>query len=106
MWTETTQQQYRRDSLRYASDVTDEEWALIEGFLPRPRKLGRPRTTEMRSCHCPVVPADSGLSVATVAQGTSAVLDGPAIFLSLAGCWAVADDQSFFGDARTRGQWP
>jgi hypothetical protein len=48
MRTETTQQQYRRDSLRYASDVTDEEWALIEGFLPRPRKLGRPRTTEMR----------------------------------------------------------
>ena len=48
MWTETTQQQYRRDSLRYASDVTDEEWALVEGFLPRPRKLGRPRTTEMR----------------------------------------------------------
>jgi len=48
MWTETTQQQYRRDSLRYASDVTDQEWALIEGFLPRPRKLGRPRTTEMR----------------------------------------------------------
>jgi transposase len=48
MWTETTQQQYRRDSLRYASDVTDEEWAVIEGFLPRPRKLGRPRTTEMR----------------------------------------------------------
>jgi transposase len=48
MWTETTQQQYRRDGLRYASDVTDEEWALIEVLLPPPRKLGRPRTTEMR----------------------------------------------------------
>ena len=48
MWTETAQQQHRRDRLRYASDVTDEEWAVIEGFLPRPRKLGRPRTTEMR----------------------------------------------------------
>jgi transposase len=48
MWTETTQQQYRRDGLRYASDVTHEEWALIEALLPPPRKLGRPRTTEMR----------------------------------------------------------
>jgi len=48
MWTETAQQQYRRDGLRYASDVTDEEWALIEALLPPPRRLGRPRTTEMR----------------------------------------------------------
>src|SRR5271156_3987851 len=48
MWTEITQQQYRRDGLLYASDVTDEEWALIEALLPPPRKLGRPRTTEMR----------------------------------------------------------
>jgi len=48
MWTETTQQQYRRDGLRYASDVTDEEWALIETLLPLPKKLGRRRTTEMR----------------------------------------------------------
>jgi transposase len=48
MWTETTQQQYRRDGLRYASDVSDDEWALIETLLPLPKKLGRPRTTEMR----------------------------------------------------------
>ena len=39
---------YRLDGLRYASDVTAEEWALIEALLPPPRKLGRPRTTEMR----------------------------------------------------------
>jgi putative transposase len=45
MWTETTQPHYRRDGLRYASDVTDEEWALIEALLPAPRKLGRPKPT-------------------------------------------------------------
>jgi hypothetical protein len=33
MWTETTQSQYRRDGLRYASDVTDQEWAQIEALL-------------------------------------------------------------------------
>jgi transposase len=48
MWTEITQRQYCRDGLRYASDVTDEEWAVIERLLPAPRTLGRPRTTAMR----------------------------------------------------------
>jgi transposase len=48
MWSETTRQQYRRDSLRCASDVTDVEWAEIEGFLPAAKKLGRPRTTTLR----------------------------------------------------------
>ena len=49
MWTETTQPQYRRDGLRYASDVTDDEWAQIEALLPAPKKLGRSRTTTMRA---------------------------------------------------------
>jgi transposase len=48
-WTETTRRQYRRDELRYASDTTDAEWALIAPHLPPPRRLGRPRTTELRS---------------------------------------------------------
>jgi transposase len=48
MWTETTEQQYRRDGLRYASDVSDAEWAQIEALLPVPKRLGRPRTTQMR----------------------------------------------------------
>jgi transposase len=49
MWTETTRRQYVREDLRYASDVTDEEWALIEVALPPTKKLGRPRTTELRA---------------------------------------------------------
>jgi transposase len=48
MWTETTQQQYRREGLRYASDVTDAEWAQIAALLPAAKKLGRPRSTQMR----------------------------------------------------------
>jgi transposase len=48
-WTETTRRQYRRDELRYASDTTDAEWALIAPHLPPPRRLGRPRTTELRA---------------------------------------------------------
>jgi len=48
MWTEITRRQYGREDLRYASDTTDQEWVLIEAELPPAKKLGRPRTTELR----------------------------------------------------------
>lgn len=48
-WTEITRPQYRREGLRYASDLADAEWALIEPFMPGRRRLGRPRATELRS---------------------------------------------------------
>lgn len=48
-WTEITRAQYRRESLRYASDLTDNEWALIEPFMPEASKIGRPRTTDLRA---------------------------------------------------------
>lgn len=47
-WTEITRQQYRRDGLRYASDMTDGEWAIIDPLLPPPRHLGRPREVDLR----------------------------------------------------------
>ena len=49
VWTEITRRKYRRDELRYSSDMTDAEWGVIEPFLPRPRRLGRPRTTDLRA---------------------------------------------------------
>ena len=48
-WTEITRPQYRREGQRYASDLTDGEWALITPHLPAPRRLGRPRTTDLRA---------------------------------------------------------
>ena len=48
-WTEITRPQYLREGLRYASDLTDAEWGLIEPFMPPPSPIGRPRTTELRS---------------------------------------------------------
>jgi len=47
-WTEITRPQYRRDDLRYASDLRDAEWELIAPFMPAEHRLGRPRSTEMR----------------------------------------------------------
>ena len=48
MWTETTREQYRRDGLRYASDMTDAEWAMVEPFMPAVKRLGRPRKADLR----------------------------------------------------------
>jgi transposase len=47
MWTEITRPQYRRKGLRYASDLTPAEWAVIEPHLPAPKPLGRPRKIEL-----------------------------------------------------------
>ena len=47
-WTEITRGQYRRDGLRYSSDLTDEEWSLLAPHLPPAKPLGRPRATDLR----------------------------------------------------------
>ena len=49
MWTEITRQKYERGGQRYASDLTDTEWALIERHMPAAKPLGRPRETELRA---------------------------------------------------------
>jgi transposase len=48
-WTEITRLQYRREGLRYASDLTDAEWALLAPLMPRASRLGRPRGTDLRA---------------------------------------------------------
>lgn len=47
-WTDFTRRQYARRARRYASDLTDREWGLISPCLPGPRRLGRPRSTDLR----------------------------------------------------------
>ena len=47
-WTEITRAEYQRNGLRYASDITDAEWALIARRMPARRHLGRPREVDLR----------------------------------------------------------
>ena len=47
-WNETTKTQYTRPRGRFESDVTDEEWNLVEPCLPPPARRGRPRKTDLR----------------------------------------------------------
>ena len=39
MWTVKNRPRYKRDHLRYPSDLTDEEWALVAPLIP-PGKPG------------------------------------------------------------------
>ncbi len=43
MWTPATRRQHGREGLRYETDLTDAEGALIEPLLPAPNRRGRPR---------------------------------------------------------------
>ena len=41
MWTATTRVQHKRDGLRFASDLTDAEWAVVAPLLPPVSPVGR-----------------------------------------------------------------
>ena len=47
-WNDAARRDYARRGPRYASDLTDREWALIAPLPPSPRRVGRPRTTDFR----------------------------------------------------------
>jgi putative transposase len=47
-WTEITRKQHQRDELRYASDMRDAEWKLIEPLMPLACRRGRPREVTQR----------------------------------------------------------
>lgn len=48
MWTSTNRPRHNRDKLRYPSDLTDEEWALIEPLIPPAKHGGRRREVNLR----------------------------------------------------------
>ena len=48
MWTAKNRARYNRDTLRYPSDVTEEEWAVIAPLIPPARRGGRKRSVNIR----------------------------------------------------------
>jgi transposase len=48
MWTETTRAQHMRDELRFASDLSDAEWSVLQPLLPVGSPVGRPPSWPMR----------------------------------------------------------
>jgi len=49
MWTAENRPRYNRDKLRYPSDLTDDEWALVEPLIPPGKRGGGKRTVVMRN---------------------------------------------------------
>ena len=48
MWTTKNRPRYNRDMLRYPSDLTNEEWVLVEPLIPPGKRGGGKRTVVMR----------------------------------------------------------
>ena len=48
MWAVESRARYDRSKLRCPSDLTDEEWALAKGEIPRAKRGGNKRTVDVR----------------------------------------------------------
>lgn len=48
MWTKENRARYDRSQLRYPSDLTGEEWGLVDPLIPPAKRGGNKRTAEMR----------------------------------------------------------
>ena len=48
MWTVENRARYDRSKLRYPTDLTDAEWALVAPLIPPARRGGNKRTADMR----------------------------------------------------------
>ena len=48
MWTAENRARYDRSRLRYPSDLTDAEWALVAPLIPPAKRGGNKRTVNMR----------------------------------------------------------
>src|SRR5471030_206769 len=48
MWTSQNRARYDRSKLRYPSDLTDDEWGLVEPLIPPGKRGGDKRTVIMR----------------------------------------------------------
>jgi transposase len=48
MWTRENRGRYERKGVRYPSDLTDQEWALIAPLIPPAKRGGRKREVDVR----------------------------------------------------------
>src|SRR5919112_2634577 len=107
MWTPATRRQHRRAGLRYATDLTDAEWAVIAPLMPEPALCGRPATwppreilrDPARSCEllrapeCHLLRAARGHCLAPDPEGSAAQKHGIWLLQPLARRRAVRSDQ-------------
>jgi len=75
MWTPENRARYDRSGLRYPSELTDEEWALVAPLIPPAKRGGGKRTVDVRAVvNGLIVRAQQGLPVAGAPDGPAAPL--------------------------------
>jgi hypothetical protein len=77
MWTKENRAKYNRDHLRYPSDLTDDEWARVEPFIPPAKAGGGKRRQDMRAVMNGHVYPEHRLPMALPSEGFSAAQHGP-----------------------------
>ena len=89
VWNETTQEQYRRPMVRFETDLTDAEWALVEPHLPPLSRLGRPVKRIFERFSTRSSTSLDGVPVACVTALFSCVFHGPEILLPMVEEWVL-----------------
>ncbi len=92
MWTDATREKYEREAHRYASDLSDTEWCVIEPHMP-PAQDGYAGSDERDPVHGP-----QRLPVAHAARRVSAAQLGSVLFLQVARRRDVAGGQPVDAD--------
>lgn len=80
MWTTDNRGRYDRGGLRYPSDLTDEEWKLVEPLIPPAKRRRQAHGEPARGRERPDVCFVHGLPVARDPEGSASALDGAWIF--------------------------
>ena len=95
MWTAEHRRAAERRGLRYPSDLTDAEWALIAPMIPPAKRGGRKRSVDVREVLNGIFyRAVHGLPVECTAQGSAAEVDGVRLFRSMGVGWHAGADPS------------
>ena len=77
MWTSKNRGRYDRSRLRYPSDLTDEEWALVEPLIPPAKRGGNRRTVSVRGVvNGLMYVLSSGCQWRAIPKDLAAALDG------------------------------
>ena len=114
MWTRDTRLEHDRGDLRYPSDVTDAEWAILEPLLPPPSKTGRKRGWPIREVINAIffvlaaaVPGGCCPSTSRCASRSAAILygkePGPGLVLVRSRCFVT--QHSTYGVLSWRAIW-
>jgi Putative transposase of IS4/5 family (DUF4096) len=84
MWTTENRARYDRNHLRYPSDLTDAEWALIEPCIPPAKRGGNKRSVNVREIvNGLIYILSTGCQWRAIPKDPAATLDAVRLFRSV-----------------------